>query len=191
MNERIRCVTRSSTCVALCTLALLIATHTPTVVINVICVGAAAIVTSIIMFNRPSRVSWAIIIYLVSIFFTVIMGGLSRPMALLAYAIVIAPYVMFHIWISELTQNYLVQFIFKFVVMTGLCILFFLTLSPLISSVGKVLDIMASLPMKWFNLDRTKGIVVIFSFCAVAGGTMIPFIDLLFKRVKKSFNLVA
>ena len=190
MNERTKCIAKSAVLAALSTTSLLVATYVVSFVVNVLCVAFAAIATSVIVFDKPKRVSWAILIYVASVLLSGMLGGLSRPIAFLVYAIVVAPYLITHVWVDEYIKPYMLRWLIKFVVMTALCLLFFLAMSPLFPSVKFVLDAMASLPMRLFSVDKAAGVAIILSACAVAGGATIPLLDLMVRFVKKQYKRV-
>lgn len=172
---------------ALSTLMLLIATYAPSFVINILSVTVAAIATAMIIFDDSAKAPWALMIYFVTVLLTFALGGLSRPMALLAYSIIVGPYFIFHIWADEYLKNYFLRWLLKFIVMTALCLLFFLALSPLFPTVKMVLDAISSLPMKWFGVNKIQGEAISLSACALSGGATIPLVDLFFRYVKKLY----
>ena len=61
---------------------------------------------------------------------------------------------------------------------------------PFFPSVLQVLDVMASVPIKLFGVNRILGRVISLSACALAGGLTIPLIDFVFKYVKKIYNRI-
>lgn len=190
MNERTKCIAKSAVLAALSTMSLLVATYVVSFAVNIICVGLAAIATSVILFDNPKRLPWALIIYVVSVILAMMLGGMSRPIAFLVYGLVVAPYLITHVWVDENVKPYMLRWLIKFIVMTALCLLFFLAMSPLFPSVKMVLDAMASLPMRLFKVGKTAGIVIILTFCALAGGTTIPLLDLAVRFIKKQYRRV-
>ena len=190
MNERTKCIAKSAVLAALSTMSLLVATYVVSFVLNIICVALAAIATSVILYDGAKRLPWALIIYVASVLLAVMLGGLSRPIAFLVYGIVVAPYLIMHVWVDEHVKPYMLRWLIKFLVMTALCLLFFLAMSPLFPTVKMVLDAMGSVPMKFLPVNKTQGIVIMLAACALSGGATIPLLDLIVRFIKKQYRRV-
>ena len=190
MNERTKSIAKSAVLAALSTMSLLVATYVVSFAVNIICVALAAIATSVILFDNPKGLAWAILIYVVSVILAVMLGGMARPIAFLVYGLVVAPYLIVHVWVDEHVKYYMLRWLIKFVVMTALCLLFFLAMSPLFPTVKMVLDFLGSVPMKFLPVDKTQGIAIMLSACALSGGATIPLWDLMVRFITKQYRRV-
>ena len=172
---------------ALSAVFLLMSVYFPLISASVIFVFFAALTTASLLYESSDNLKWSLIVYFSTLVLSLFCGGMMRPISLVVYGMVLAPYFVLSLWADSRIKNQAFRFLFKAVIMPALCVLFFALLSPLFDNVKQVMFVMASLPMSLFGVDRLLGIVIAFSACAVVGTISIPIIDLVLHRFKRIY----
>lgn len=186
-QERLLMIAKTASLSALSAVFLLVSVYLPLISVSVIFVFFAALTTASLLFESPHNMKWVILVYVSTFLISFFCGGFMRPISLVVYGMVLAPYFVLSLWADGGIKYPILRFFFKAVVMPALCVLFFLSLAPLFDNIRQVMDLMAALPMYLFDVDKTLGIVIAFSACAAVGTVSIPIIDLVLHRFKKIY----
>ena len=186
-HEKLLLIAKTASLSALAAVFLLVSVYLPFISVSVIFVFFAALTTAALLFESSDNLKWVVLGYFSTFMIAFFCGGFMRPISLVVYGMVLAPYFVLSLWADGRIKNPLLRFLLKALVMPGLCVIFFLSLSPLFDNVRQVMDLMASLPMHLFHVNRVLGIVIAFSVCAVVGNVSIPIIDLVLHRFKKIY----
>ncbi|HCJ01524.1 MAG TPA: hypothetical protein DHV31_01395 [Clostridiales bacterium] len=186
-QERILMIAKTAALSALSTVLLLVSVYLPLISVSVIFVFFAAVTTASLLYESADNLKWAVTVYFVTFMLAFFCGGMMRPISLVVYGMVLAPYFVMSLWSDARIKNPILRFSVKAVVMPGLCVLFFVALSPLFDNVKQVMEAMASLPMYLFKVGFLPGIVIAFSACAFVGTISIPIIDIVLHRFKNIY----
>lgn len=189
-NRRTVIIAKAACFSGLAAVCLLVPTFLSLISINIVFVFMSALSTAAMLFESYKNWRWCLIIYFVTIVVAFICGGVAKPLLIAVYALVMAPYFIFSNWMDARVKMWIIRFVFKSAVMTTVCVMFFVVMSPIVESVNMVMVKLGELPLKLFHMQDAPlllGIVIAFSVLGIAGNATIPIIDFVVDRFRKIY----